>query len=309
MNEQRMPTFSGFLKLQLQNTFREYHRLLFPQTHVGFEKNDEAFISKSGLFRLMLFSSFCLAVSFLLVRALSILILTGLLTLNEINHIYSVFNIYYLSGDDSHWSDGSLLIIYGLPNLAFLAAGMYLTSFTIRIRKLNWIFRLFLAWIAFNLITFFQSELIIALFFYKGLGIPLQWLISQFYIRIIIIITGIIGIVFWSKRFGLLFLRCSPSRIFTDDISVMKTWLIWVVIIPLFTGSAYLLFILFFSLKISLATMFISAMISLPLAYRSINYLPYVRIYKSKKIIPGFVFTMALMLIFGTILRLLIMWV
>lgn len=302
-----MPSFAGFLKLQLQNASRKYIRLLFPQPPVGYDKNDEAFVSVSGLFKLMLFSSLCMAVSFLLVRALSVLILTGLLTLNEINHLYNVFNIFYLPGDDSHWSDGSLLMIYGLPNLAFLAAGMYLTSFTVRLRKLNWILRLFLAWMAFNLITFFLSELILGIFFYKGFGIALQWLISQFYARIVIIITGIIGIIFWSKRFGLLFLRCSPSRIFVDDTSVMKTWLIWVVFIPLFTGSAYLLFILFFSLKISLATMFISSVISLPMAYRSIDYLPDVRIYKSKKIIPGFVFTTALMLIFGTIIRILIL--
>ncbi len=309
MAEQKFPFFTGAIVLPLQDAFRRYKKLLYPKTPVGYDKLDERFVTKPALFRLMLFSAFCMAFAFLFVKALSVLILTGLLRLNNINHIYSLFSVVYLPGDDSNWSDGSLLLVYGLPTLTFLAIGMYLTGLAVRIRKLNWIFRLLLGWIAFNLITFFMSELVLAAFFYKGLGIALEWLISNRILKYVIIVIASIGLIIWSKRFGLMFLRCSPSRIFIDDTSVMRTWLLWILVIPLFFGPAILLMILFFSLKISLVSMFGSAMLLLPMAFRTIDYLPDVRIYKSKKIIPGFVFTLTLLVALGVLVRLLIRFV
>jgi len=306
MTEKRIPYLLGVIILQIQETFRYYKRLVFPGVPVGYAKEDETFITVGGLFRIMLFSMLCMAFAFLLVKALSILILTGLLRLNNINHDYALFNIYYLPGDESNWTDGSLLVVYGVPNLIFLTISMYLTAFVVRQRKLNWIFRLILAWIAFQLMAYFLSELILAAFFYKGFGIALQWLISKYLLRIGIVVVGVIGIFYWSKRFGLMFLRCCPSRIFIDDPSVMRTWLIWVLLIPLFSGPVYLLLILFFSLKIAIASTFVAALITLPLAFRSIEYLPDVRIYKSKKVVPGLIFTIILMFALGIGVRLLI---
>jgi hypothetical protein len=309
MTDKKIPYFLGVIILQIQETYGYYKRLVFPGVPVGYAKEDEAFITSGGLLRIMLFSVLCMAFAFLLVKALSILILTGLLRLNNINHDYALFNIYYLPGDESNWTDGSLLVVYGVPNLIFLTISMYLTAFVVRQRKLNWIIRLILAWIAFHLMAYFLSELILAAFFYKGFGIALQWLISNNFLRIGIVVVGVIGIFYWSKRFGLMFLRCCPSRIFIDDPSVMRTWLIWVLLIPLFSGPVYLLLILFFSLKIALASTFVAALITLPLAFRSIDYLPDVRIYKSKKVVPGLIFTIILMLALGIGVRLLIFFV
>lgn len=309
MTDKKIPYFLGVIILQIQETYGYYKRLVFPGVPVGYAKEDEAFITSGGLLRIMLFSVLCMAFAFLLVKALSILILTGLLRLNNINHDYALFNIYYLPGDESNWTDGSLLVVYGVPNLIFLTISMYLTAFVVRQRKLNWIFRLVLAWIAFQLMAYFLSELILAAFFYKGFGIALQWLISNYFLKIGIVIVGVIGIFYWSKRFGLMFLRCCPSRIFIDDPSVMRTWLIWVLLIPLFSGPVYLLLILFFSLKIALASTFVAALITLPLAFRSIEYLPDVRIYKSKKVVPGLIFTIILMLALGIGVRLLIFFI
>jgi len=309
MTDKKIPFFLGVIILQIQETYGYYKRLVFPGVPVGYTKEDEAFITSGGLLRIMLFSVLCMAFAFLLVKALSILMLTGLLRLNNINHDYALFNIYYLPGDESNWTDGSLLVVYGVPNLIFLTISMYLTAFVVRQRKLNWIFRLILAWIAFQLMAYFLSELILAAFFYKGFGIALQWLISNNFLRIGVVVVGVIGIFYWSKRFGLMFLRCCPSRIFIDDPSVMRTWLIWVLLIPLFSGPVYLLLILFFSLKIALASTLVAALITLPLAFRSIEYLPDVRIYKSKKVVPGLIFTIILMLALGIGVRLLIFFV
>ncbi|KAF0198219.1 MAG: hypothetical protein FD166_1570 [Bacteroidetes bacterium] len=309
MTDKKIPYFLGVIILQIQETYGYYKRLVFPGVPVGYAKEDEAFITSGGLLRIMLFSVLCMAFAFLLVKALSILILTGLLRLNNINHDYALFNIYYLPGDESNWTDGSLLVVYGVPNLIFLTISMYLTAFVVRQRKLNWIFRLVLAWIAFQLMAYFLSELILAAFFYKGFGIALQWLISNYFLKIGIVIVGVIGIFYWSKRFGLMFLRCCPSRIFIDDPSVMRTWLIWVLLIPLFSGPVYLLLILFFSLKIAIASTFVAALITLPLAFRSIEYLPDVRIYKSKKVVPGLIFTLILMIALGIGVRLLIFFI
>lgn len=309
MTEKRMPFILGMLVLPVQNAFRHYKRLLFPHVPVGFEKKDEALLSAPGLFRLSLVSSLLFAFAFLLVRAVSVLVLTGLLRFNGINHLYSIFNIVYLPGDDKHWSDGNLLMVYGLPAVLYLAAGMYLVGVVVRVRTLNWIFRLLLSWIAFSLIVFFLSELFLAPFFYKGFGIAMQWLISNAVVRVVLILVGIVGIVVWSKRFGLMFLRSCPSRIFVSDTQLMRTWLIWVVLVPVFTGSAYTLLIMFYSLKVSLATGFIAALITLPLAFRSIDYLPDVRIYKSKKAAPGFLVIVALMIVFGVMVRILVHYV
>ncbi|MBK6344846.1 MAG: hypothetical protein IPF68_02735 [Bacteroidales bacterium] len=309
MTEKRLPYLLGLIILQIQETYTYYRRLVFPAVPAGYEKSDEAFLAVPGLFRVMLFSAFCMAFSFLVVKVLSILMLTGLLRLNNINHIYSIFNIYYLPGDDSNWTDGSLLVVYGIPYLIFLTVSMYLTGFVVRQRKLNWILRLILAWIAFQFMAYFLSELILAAFFYKGFGIALQWLISNYLLKVGIIVVGVIGIFYWTKRFGLMFLRCCPSRIFIDDPAIMRTWLIWVLLIPLFSGPVYLLLILLFSLKIAIASTFAAALITLPLAFRSIEYLPDVRIYKSKKVVPGLFFTIILMIALGLVVRALIFFV
>lgn len=309
MKEQKRPSFTDFIKQRTQETLKNYKRLFFPAVPAGYDSIDHEFLKVSGLVRMMMFSVFCFAFTFILIKASSFLILTGLLRYIGINHIYSIFNIYYLPGDESVWNDGKLLIVYGIPNLAFLGLGMYLTGLTVRIRKLNWIFRLVLAWLAFNFVVFFISELIAAIFFYKGFGIALQWVISHFYFRLTVILVAITGLVFWTKRFSLMFLRCSPSRIFNDDHSLMKTWLIWMMLIPVFIGSVYLIVVFLFNYKMSLITMFLSSMIILPLIFRSVNYLHDVRVFISSREIPGFFFTTGLLWIFALAVRLLIFFV
>ncbi|MFH1120540.1 MAG: hypothetical protein V1775_12020 [Bacteroidota bacterium] len=309
MKEKKISFFTAVIVPLVQNAFRHYKRLFFPLIPSGYEKGDDAFLSVTGLFRLMLFSMALMAIAFLLVKAISILMLTGLLRLNHINHIYTIFNIYYLPGDESNWTDGALLVVYGIPNLIFLTGSMYLTGFIVRHRKLDWIFRLLLAWIAFQLMAYFLADLLIATFFYKGFGIALQWLVSNNILRIFIIVAGTIGLLYWSKRFGLMFLRCCPTRIFLNDPSIMRTWLIWVVLIPVISGPVLLLILLFFSLKINIAITFASALILLPLAFRSIDYLPVVRIQKSNKVIPGFIFILSVMIALGIVVRLLVLFV
>lgn len=305
MTEKRVPYLLGIIILQVQNAFRHYKRLIVPLIPAGYSKDDESFLSVAGLFRIMLFSSFFMALGFLIVKAISVLALTGLLRLNNINHVYTLFNIYYLPGDDSNWTDGALLFVYGVPNLVFLAVSMYLTGLVVRLRKVNWIFRLMIAWIAFELMAYFLADLIMAAFFYKGFGIALQWLISNNLLRLGIIVAGTIWVFYWSKRFGLMFLRCCPSRIFIDDPSIMRTWMVWAVLFPLFTGPVYLMLILFFSQKVAVLSTILSALITLPLAFRSIEYLPGVRVNVSDKVVPGLFFTLMLMTVLGVIVRVL----
>ena len=308
-SEKRLPFFIGIIVLELQNAFRRYKRLMFPRIPAGYDAGNQAFLSTAGLFRLLLFSSFCFALSFLLVRILSVFILSGLLYVNEINHVYSIFNVAYLPGDNSKWSDGNLLLVHGAPDLVFLAVGVYLTNLAGRLKKISWVSRLMLTWFAFVLVIFFLSELLLAAFQYKGLGIALQWLISNELLKYLIIAAGTIGLVLWSRRFGRIFLRSCPSRIFLEETSLMRTWLIWVLLLPLVFGSAFLLLILFYSLKISLAALFISAIITLPMAFRSVDYLPDVRIYKSNRNIPGIYIILTMMILLGIAVRLLVMFV
>jgi len=304
MTEKKKARQAGFISFQLRNARANYLRLLLPLYGLkNAEPSVAGYFMPKFLLRIALFSLLLFAVSFLMVKVLSVLALSAALRFYEINFENTLLNIHFLPGDESRWNDGKMLLVFGLPPLLFMLFGMLITLLLYKIKLINWLIRLFLTWLSFALVVHFISEMLMAIFFYRSFGIAMLWLINNFWLRLLVVLAFTAIVVFWAKSYGILFLKCSTTRIYLDELPYRHTFLVWIFLLPMAGGFLYLSSAFLLGQKIMIFFSLIAGIMIFPIAFRASDYLANIRINKSNKKVPSLALSLLLLLVLAILIR------
>lgn len=303
-----MKQFSpGFFTLNLiKSRLREYIRLFKPVvSDPDLSLADSAYLSVSSLISHSLFSLLCFSFSFFLVIIFQNILQGLLLYLNGIHFRISLFQIYYLPGDVNIWTEGALLLTYTLPYFLLLFAGIFLGEKTSKLKSSSWQLRLLLTWMAFNLIVFFIMNLFKATLYYRDLGIALQWVLDSLYLCIALVVLITAFLIWYIRRFAYFFLKTLPTRVFLSSNQLMKTWLLWIVVLPVLTGIIYAGLVWYPSMRLNTALTALAFIIILPVVMGSVELLQGVRLHKANKLLPSFVFIISALFILWVVMKML----
>lgn len=285
----------------IKDRIQEYKRLFRPLiSDPNLSTTDRAYLSVPSMIRHSLFSLLCFSFSIFLVVISQNIIQGLLLYFYGIHFRISLFQINYLPGDVKIWTEGALLLTYTLPYFFLLFAGIFLGEKTSKLKGSSWQLRLLLTWMAFNLIVFFIMNLFKATLYYRDLGIALHWVLDSLYLRIALVIVITVFLIWYIRRFAYFFLKTLPTRVFLSSNQLMKTWLIWIVVLPALTGIIYAGLVWYPSMRLNSALIALAFMIILPVVMGSVELFQGSRLHKANKILPSFAFI---------ILALTILWI
>jgi len=263
----------------------------------GLSITERAYLSISSLIRHSLFSLLCFSFSYFLVVIFQNILQGLLLYFYGIHFRVSLFQINYLPGDVKIWTEGALLLTYTLPYFLLLFAGIFLGEKTSKLKGLSWQLRLMLTWMAFNLIVFFIMNLFKATLYYRDLGIALQWVLDSLYLRIALVVLITAFLIWYIRRFAYFFLKTLPTRVFLSSNQLMKTWLLWIVVLPVLTGIIIVGLVWYPSMRLNSALTALAFMIILPVVMGSVELLQGVRLTKANKIVPSYIFIISVLFI------------
>jgi len=150
---------------------------------------------------------------------------------------------------------------------------------------------------AFNLIVFFIMNLFKATLYYRDLGIALQWVLDSFYLRIALVVLITAFLIWYIRRFAYFFLKTLPTRVFLSSNQLMKTWLLWIVVLPVLTGIIIAGLVWYPSMRLNSALTALAFMIILPVVMGSVELLQGVRLTKANKIVPSYIFIISVLFI------------
>ncbi|NTW23793.1 MAG: hypothetical protein HGA37_03760 [Lentimicrobium sp.] len=203
------------------------------------------------------------------------------------------------------WSEGALLLTYTLPYFIILLTGIFIGEKISRLKNITWQTRLLLNWISLNLIVFFISNLLKAIFYYRDFGVALHWVLESVYLRMAVVFLISALLVLYCKRFQYNFLKTAPGKVFLLSASLKRSWLLYILVLPVFPGIFYAGLIWWPAMRLNMLLTCVVFMIIFSLIMSSVGYLHDSRIYKSKKTVPSLAFTISALSILWVIFKLL----
>ncbi len=195
--------------------------------------------NKGPIIKYIVISAILSLLSFLIVRIGDNLLYTALLRMNGIFHDYKLFDVIYLNGRGSSWTEGMIIFIHTLPSLIYTIAAVMLPHYLFP--RMNWFARLTVSWVSFHLILMVSSSLISGLFEYYGLGVALKWLFVNTAVRILGVTLILLAIFYAIRRFAWYFLRSAPSHDFVSEQEKMRFFLQRVVLFPFILTFPFIL--------------------------------------------------------------------
>lgn len=187
-------------------------------------------LSPGHLHLLSLQSMILCIVAFFLVRIGDNLLLSAFAWLNNISQNFSLILITFPQSGQENWTEGKVLFIYTVPYLVYALAGIYLPHFISP--YVHWRLKLFITWIFFHLLLMLIAGLFAGIYEYRGVGVALEWVFVNIWIRAIgVLVIGSL-LIYNSRRYAWYFLRCLPNATFRTDSVTMIYWLRFQVMMP-----------------------------------------------------------------------------
>lgn len=202
-------------------------------------QNDNIDPTKSKMLKYTIISLILSVFSFLLVRIGDNLLYTALLRMNGIFHDYKLFEVIYMNGRGSAWTEGMVVFIHTMPAIVYAVIAAMLPHYILA--RMNWFFRLTVTWISFHLLLMVMSSLVSGLFEFYGLGVALKWLFVNNAVRITGVILILFTLLFASRRFAWYFLRSAPAHNLIMDEERMRVFIRRFVLLPFLFSFAFIL--------------------------------------------------------------------
>ena len=194
-------------------------------------------LSSKALLQLLLFSAFTYVLVVLMIRFLTTILETGLLSFFNIKFIYSPFSVLFAYTETGNWNVNKILVTFGGIPLLLFAIGLV----SLYVRTNFWKVNMAFTWLAFILVNSLPLNMLTGAFLFQGFGIAYQWLLPLMVLRIALAIPAL-ALMLWSRPFWVQrFMKCAYSREFQSEEKRRKRYITYAVILPWYSGTLALI--------------------------------------------------------------------